>query len=183
MDTIPVISKTPSSLKIVTACGHTFYAHNVKAEYRYDERIKVISNLQKYFTSINNPTPEQDAYVILLWHLFKDFLDAYNFSWLKNWSSKPSNRSLYILRNSQGFIKVGIAANVSARIVDLKYEFGGEWEVIKVYKGMANHEKSLHQKLLDYTYPIKNRHTGKYSQECFVDCNEVLAACLNLSNE
>jgi len=179
---LPFISKEKSNFKIITNSGHVFYVHNLQDEYRYDERIKVIQNFKSYFSSISNPTPEQDAYCVLLWSLFSEFLNAYNFNWIRSSNTNHSKKDLYILRNSNGFIKIGVASNVNIRIVDLKYEFGGEWEIIKIFKGLAKYEKLLHGKLANYIYPIKHRHTGKYSNECFNDCEEVLSACLNLSN-
>lgn len=171
---LPYLSNIPSEFKITTNSGHVFYAHNVKSEYRYDERMSVISNAKNYFTSINRPTPEQDAYFVLLWHLFNDYLNAYNFYWLrgnKKKSKKP--KDLYILRNSQGFIKIGISSNVKARLVDLRYEWGGEFKIIKVIKNGQHLEKILHQKLIDFIFPIKHRHTKQFSSECFIDCKEV----------
>ena len=171
---LPYLSNIPSKLKIITNSGHVFYAHNVKSGYRYDERLSVIKNAKNYFSSINNPTPQQDAYFSLLWHLFEDFLNAFNFNWIRSTKSSIKNpKDLYIIRNSQGFIKIGIASNVNARLIDLKYEFGGEFEVIKIIKQGQYLEKALHKKLRDYTFPIMHKHTKRYSTECFNDCKEV----------
>lgn len=177
---LPVLSKEKSDLKIVTISGEIFYAHNVQKEYRYDQRLKVIQGFSRYFKSLSNPPPIQDAYSVLLWHLFSDFLNAYSFKWATT-KKKPNEKHLYILRNSAGFIKVGISSNVKARIVDLSYEWGGKWEIIKIYHNMGSMERYLHQKLADYTYPIRHRETNKWGRECFVDCPEVLEICKNLS--
>lgn len=180
---LPIISNKPGGLKIVTANGSVRYAHNIQAEYRYDERLKVIQGFSRYFTSPYDPSPEQDAYSVLLWHLFKDFLSAYSFKWaaVRGYKDKPNKRHLYILRNSQGFIKVGITNNVKIRMFDLVYEWGGEWEILKIYYNLGAMEKQLHEKLASYTFPIRHRYTKRFSTECFIDCPEVLNTCLNLS--
>lgn len=179
---LPYLSKTQQSrLKIVTNSGDVFYAHNILPEYRYDERIAVFKNWGKYFKSINEPSPEQDAYCVLLWHLFPDFLNAYNFNWVRKSKSKqPKKKHLYILQNNKGFIKVGVASNIDMRLVDLKYEFEGEFKILKIYQFMSNMEGYVHGKLMDYIKPIHKRHGG-ISQECFEDCKEVLDVCMNLS--
>jgi hypothetical protein len=179
----PVITKEISHLKIVTISGEIFYAHGVQPEYRYDQRIEVIRGFAKYFTSLRNPTPIQDAYSTLLWHLFPDFIKSYSFNWSPSLCKKSNGkkRHLYVLRNSQGFIKVGVTSNVKVRIIDLKYEWGGEWEILKVYHNFGSMENYLLDKLMPYLYRIQHRHTKKFSTECFIDCPEVLNTCLNLS--
>ena len=172
-------------LKIRIDNGDVLYATNVKREYRYNERTEVIRNMRAYMKGvedISTPNPELQAYCILLWHLFGDYLNAYSFDWA-NPKNKGNGKSkhLYILRNSLGFIKVGIAGNVKVRVVDLKFEFDGEWEILKVYNNAGKIESTLHRRLAEYTFPVKKKYTGKYSRECFLDCPEVLSACLNLS--
>ena len=184
IDLLPIINIQPSNYKIVTIDGSVFYAHNIKSEYRYDQRIKVITGIRFYFNSINEPTPIQDAYSTLLWYLFGEYINAFSFRYANYYDeTKPKKRKkdLYVISNSQGFIKVRVSNNVKARIVDLKYEFGGEWEILKVYKNKSNKEKLVHSMLADYFFPIRHNHTGKYSTECFVDCEYVRSTCQNLS--
>jgi hypothetical protein len=181
LNTLPFISKAVSDTKIVTNSGDIFYAHNLKPEYRFDERKAALRSFRTYFTSINNPSPEQDAYAALMWHLFPDFLNAYNFNYVRPENKADKHKHLYILLNSKGFIKVGIAGNVEARLVDLKYEFEGDWTILKVYPSMGNLEKYVHERLMEFIHPVKKRHTNKYSTECFTDCEAVRSVCLNLS--
>jgi len=179
---LPYLSqKEKSGLKIVIHPGHVFYAHNILSEYRYDERLMVIKNFAQYFNSIKNPSPEQDAYSVLLWHLFTDYLNAYNFRWIRKIKyNQKSPKHLYILRNDEGFIKIGVTSNIDSRIIDLKYEFDGNFKIIKIYPFMGKMEHNLHSRLMNYLKPIKRRHGG-LSQECFEDCKEVIEVCKNLS--
>lgn len=184
---LPYIDKEPSNIKITLKTGEIFYAHNVQENYSYAERREVICNAATYFkdayptsTGIYMP-PILHAYYELLWYLFADYLNAYNFRWVSPYASKKkSNRHLYVLRNSNGFIKVGVASNVNVRIVDLAFEFDGEWEIIKIYYNQGHREKEAHGKLMEYIHPVLKKHTNKFSTECFSDCPEVLEICMNL---
>lgn len=179
---IPYLSRTKeSAFKIVTLSGDVFFAHNVLDYYRHDQRREVIKSYSKYFADLKNPSPEQDAYSVLLWELFPEYLKAYNFYWLKPNKSKNKNpKHLYILRNSLGFIKIGVANNIKTRLIDLKYEFDGEFEIIQTHKFRGNLERNIHGKLMEYIKPVYKKN-GKLSVECFEDCEEVLSFVKNLS--
>lgn len=167
---LPIINEIESNYKIVLDNGKTYYAHNIKSNYNYNERIEIIKNFKEYFQ-----TPKQQAYEIMLWNLFEEFLNAYSFAFVdKIYKNFGKNKDLYVLRNSLGFIKVGVAKNVQKRIIGLKSVFGGDWSVIKIYKGLGTQEGHLHAKLMNYLYPIKKKYTNEYSSECFIDCEEVL---------
>ena len=169
------ISKIPSNYKIILPCGDIFYAHNVKNSYSFYERKKEIENFKNYFYSLNKPNKIQIAYQTILWHLFADYLNGFSFS-----RKVSKNKDLYILRNSKGFIKVGVSKNINTRLVDLKYEFDGDWEVIKIHINKGHLEQSLIYKLAEYYKPIVKQN-GKLSRECFEDCDEVLSNCIDLN--
>lgn len=184
---LPYISKDPGELKITLDTGEVFYAHDLQESYSFVERREVIKNTATYFkdayptsTGIYMP-PILHAYYELLWYLFRDYINAYNFRWVNPFcSNKKSKKHLYVLRNSNGFIKVGIASNIQCRIVDLAFEFDGTWEVLKVYYNQGHKEKESHGKLMEYIHPVVKKNTNKFSTECFSDCPEVMEICMNL---
>lgn len=167
---LPYINEIESNYKIVLDSGQIYYAHNIKSNYNYNERIEIIRNFKNYFQ-----TPKQQAYETMLWDLFEEFLNAYSFAFVdKMYKKFGKNKDLYVLRNSLGFIKVGVAKNVNQRIKGLKSVFGGEWTLLKLYKDKGTQEGFLHSKLMNYVFPIKKNYTNEYSSECFIDCSEVL---------
>ena len=163
-----------SFVSIMTDCGKRFYATNLQNEYRYDERRAVICNFGKQIDDLNNPCPKAKAYSVLLWHLFEDFLNANTFS-NKSLNEKSNYKGdIYVLRNSLGFIKIGRTKNIGVRLVDLKYEFEGDFEIIKTYQGMGHKECEILNALYKYKYPVIKRWTNKFSVECFQDSKMVL---------
>lgn len=93
-------------------------------------------------------------------------------AFLKRREIKSTNH-LYVVKNSNGFIKVGVANNLSKRLSDLKKEFAGEWEVIFSSLNDGHIEKSVHAALRDYKISIQKKN-GRTSNECFRNSNEVL---------
>ena len=181
---LPQINNQPSQYKIHTKSGEVFYAHNVLSDYNFIERRHVIQNLSKHMASIKNPTPKQDAYCVLMWHLFTDYLTAYNFSWVRDPTKRDKTKhkkDLYLIRNSKGFLKIGITKQINVRLIDLKHEFEGDWELVYLSNQMGYKEKEIHRALASYIFPVRKRHTNAFSTECFEDCQEVITTFQNFT--
>lgn len=178
---LPHISSTEKSdIKIITNCGSVFYAHGLKESYSYIERKKVVSGLSAYIGTPKVNSLKGDAYCVLLWSLFGDYLRAYNFDYIRTGLEKgKSKKHLYAFRNSNGFIKIGVSKNIDVRLVDLKYEFDGDFHVLKVSEFSGQKERSLHRILSNHAVGVKKR-CGNYSRECFEDCEEVLSIIGNV---
>lgn len=175
-DIIPILHENKPKeafISIKTDCGKRFYATNIQNQYRYDERMVVISNLGKYVDSLNNPCPKAKAYSVLLWHLFRDFLNAYTFSNRLSNGNSNYKGDIYVLRNSLGFIKIGRTKNIGIRLIDLRYEFDGNFEIVKIYNSMGYMENKVLIALQNYQYPVIKRWTNKFSIECFKDTEAV----------
>lgn len=161
-------------VSIITDCGKRFYATNLQNEYRYDERMAVIMNCSNYVNDLSNPYPKNKAYYVLLWHLFGDYLDAYRLPDISSNIKSNYKGDIYVIRNSLGFIKVGRTKNIGIRLIDLKYEFDGNFQLIKIYEGMGYKEAQVINSLEKYQYPVVKRWTNKFSMECFQDNKMVL---------
>lgn len=181
---IPYLSQTEqSSFRIITIEGHIFWVHNIKESYNYLERREVIRHFSNHCDSMSHSSPRQDAYSIMLWMLFEDYLNGNaDFPRFKQMSREEKmKRTLYVLRHSNGFIKVGIASDIDKRLVDLNKSFGGHFEVLALYPEMSFYEQILIYDLSSYYKPIRQKR-DVLSRECFEDCKEVLDVCLNLKN-
>ena len=161
-------------VSIMTDCGKRFYATNLQNEYRYYERMAVIMNCSNYLNDLSNPYPKNKAYYVLLWHLFGDYLDAYRLPGISSNIKSNYKGDIYIIRNSLGFIKIGRTKNIAIRLIDLKYEFDGNFQIIKIYKGMGHKESEILNALSKYQYPVIKRWTNKFSVECFEDNEKIL---------
>ena len=169
--------------------GRVFTFENIPSEFSYKTRMEFIQEhggkaATLYFEK--RDMEKSNAHSSLLWDLFEDYLNAYNFNYVSRYCSnrkpKVNYSHLYILKNSNGFIKVGKTKNVKTRIIDLGFEFDGKWEIIKILYGRGYMESIFHEKLMSYIIPIRKKHTNKFSSECFENNKEVLKICQNLSN-
>lgn len=93
-------------------------------------------------------------------------------AFLKRREIKSTNH-LYVVKNSNGFIKVGVANNLSQRLADLKKEFTGEWKVVFSSLNNGHIEKSIHAALAEHKLSIQKKN-GKISHECFKSSDAVL---------
>jgi len=175
---LPYINKEPGEYKITLNSGEIFYAHDVKEKYDYNEYILVLKNMSKYVgntVSAATINPEMDAYSVLMWHLFPDYLNKNKYK-----DKKQKYKHLYIMRNTNGFIKIGVSNNPKMRIYDLKLEFEGDFEIVKVYRNKGYLENEIHKILSKYKYCVYNKKRKRYSRECFEDRSEVTELCMEM---
>lgn len=158
------------------------YFTNVRDSYRNDQRKHFIRGLRFYYQRYGASSPEFQAYLQLVYHMFGDYIDAIGS--LGSTGRKATRpRHLYILRNSKGFIKIGITSNLIARLYDFTHEFEGTFEVIRFVENAAILEQDLLTTLEDYSVPIQKRDGIKVSTECVADLPEVIEIIQNKIEE
>ena len=169
------IFKTPQkdSRKIVLKNGNVYFYTNTEKEYNFIKRKRELGFLAKTIIKKRDEDKDiSDCYCVIAWDLFGDYLDTFTFRNItaKKQTKMVTKKHLYWLK-SDGFYKIGISYNVNRRIVDLKFEFDKDFEIVKIFFYAEHLEKKIHKHLEKYRLPIMKK-TGKESFECFKICDE-----------